>query len=195
MRRSTTWAHAGAWLLSLALLTSLGGCRQAVRAGLGLAGVEPQEHDPFAKGGRVLTAVTPRGEVVLSTYQQAPTLDWSTLGLGQPFSMARSLFDGVNPSYGCQAVPQGLAGVAQTPFGSPATPLQQFGPVEVGVAGNVGSLGSLFTYDRYSLTRSALATSARLGTQGTGACGYTTFMYLRLNLLGGGAAEPVSVLR
>jgi hypothetical protein len=195
MRRSTEWARASALLLSLVLLASLGGCRQAVRAGLGLVGVEPQEQDPFGETGRARATATPRGGVVTSTYQHAPTLVWSTLALGQPSSVARSIFEGMSPSYGCQAVPQGLTRVAQIPFGSPSRPLQELGPIEVGVAGNLRPWGSLFTFDRDALAQSAMASSALLGGRGTGACGYTTFMYVRLNILGGGAAEPVSVLR
>ena len=177
-------------ILCCALALSTAGCAHAVRAGLGLAGVESSDAgltSPAAPLGQV--AATQRGEVVLSGYQHAPTLDWATLGLGQPFFMARSLFDVSKPEGSCQLVSRGLGQVLPVPYGVPTTQLEDYGYVQVGLLGNAGALASLLEGDGRSLGLQALATSSRLGTQGD-RC-YELFAYVSL----GKANSAVMVLR
>ena len=177
--------------LSLALLLGMTGCAHAVNAGLGLLGVDKDgAENPFGSWSR-----SDRGGQISSGYQHAPTLDfWTGFGSrSQPHSMSQSLFQGRNPApYGsCLAVPLGLNQILPIANGTPSRTLQQLGPIEIGMAGNLGGVGSILGMNGSNFAQQALATSAALGSQGT-TCGYSLFLFLTP---AGSANDPVSILR
>jgi len=178
-------------VLSLALLLGMTGCAHAVNAGLGLLGVDKDgAENPFGSWSR-----SNRGGQISSGYQHAPTLDfWTGFGSrSQPHSMSQSLFQGRNPApYGsCLAVPLGLSQILPIANGTPSRTLQKLGPIEIGMAGNLGGVGSILGMNGSSFAQQALATSAALGSQGT-TCGYSLFLFLTP---AGSANDPVSILR
>ena len=178
MKRSTMSVRG--WVFPVLFLLCSSGCAQVVNTGLGVAGLNTPAHDPFGSGAGERVALTPRGNVVLSGYQHAPTLDWSTLGMGQPFNVSRSLFQTWEGNEGCQVVHRGFTTLMAVPEGAEAKPLHRVGSLEVGVAGDLAPWHSLMRQDAQALGMQAIAAGARKGTVGA-ACGYSLFVYLRMS--------------
>lgn len=169
------------WILCCALLVSVSGCAHAVNAGLALLGVDTDESGLSGEttSGRQ-APVEQRGDIVVSTYQHGPTLDWSLLAIGHPSSSGPS-FD-VRGQSQCHYAPSEMWSVVPATYPVIDTPRRALGPFEVGVAGKPVSFGPLLGGDAQGLGLQAVATNAHLSTQGA-ACGYSLFAYwIRLGI-------------
>lgn len=130
-------------------------------------------------------------ETTVSQVQYAPTLDWR-MGIGPlPYAPGRSIFESMaGRRMPCQSVPVGLAQVFSGPTGPAASPITRWGPLEVGVAGPEGAIGTLTAWNSNTLSARALSSGARMASAGS-TCSMRIFFYLRI----GRTDDAISVLR
>ena len=177
--------------VGLALLVTTTGCTQALKAGLATAGATRDQPTKPLGHGRAES-----GKQSTSTYQHAPTLDFWTAAVDQPYSVASSLSNSMRGQsltgpVNCQVFPLGLARVLPIDASVTGTPLHDFRGIHLGIAGNLASSRTLVAGDRLGFAKQALSASSRTGTA-SNQCGQSIFLYLQL---GPGSGTPVSVLR
>lgn len=191
MKRQASLSRRASWLLSLLLVPAASGCAQLVEGGLGaLAREAGGDMDMPASSGPGLLA-RPSSPGVASTYQSAPTHDWTTGQLAPPFAPAHALFNRLSPTrVSCQAVPVGLGEIHTASSDRVGSPLVTLGRIELGLSGPEGVLDDVVATSRVAVGARAMRSGAHLAGRGP-LCGHRFNLYLRI----GGTPDPVLVHR
>jgi hypothetical protein len=137
--------HVVALAATLVTSVALGGCMQAVNAGLGLLGLGGDHPTDEPAGARPTPARpatdAPLGraagdhpQAVASTYRSRPAFWWERYAMAPPASPARFLSQQVGPE-ACFLTSPGLSRVLPIEDVAPVWPAWQAGPITVGVAG------------------------------------------------------------
>jgi len=193
--------HVAPLAATLFTAVALGGCMQAVNAGLGLFGLrddhptaEPVGANHPAPARPVTAAPLGRAagdhpRTVISTYEYRPAFWWERHALAPVASPARFLSQEIGQD-ACFLTSPGLSRVLPIQDGAPVRPVWQAGFLSVGVAGpGTDALFDLWAMNTVGLAQAAMERTAQAAT--FGGCNRSLFLFVSFGT--GGSYHPVVV--